>query len=262
MPKFFGRRSKSGFVGPFGSFFGCFALLAAGFLLGAYDGIGKHTDTSIIIVSLAFTSHTPLTSRVSISPRVSPRFRAQSPKGPPRSHRMRARAPILHALDHRPNASRARRITRDVIPSHASTRARRPRHLARDASRDGPCARPSRVTLTHARLVPIPPPRASVDRAPSHRAPTDRSRDRRSFVRGRLVRRRASRRVTHHWSRGRGGERRTARGRPRGRGRDTGRDCVCVVMVRDGVPGVVDMWSRSCVRDGGGLVNVCVVRGV
>jgi len=45
MPKFFGRRSKSGFVGPFGSFFGCFALMAAGagagFLLGAYDEMEK-----------------------------------------------------------------------------------------------------------------------------------------------------------------------------------------------------------------------------
>ena len=26
MPKFFGRRSNNGFVGPFGSFFGCFAF--------------------------------------------------------------------------------------------------------------------------------------------------------------------------------------------------------------------------------------------
>ena len=50
MPKFFGRRSKSGFVGPFGSFFGCFALMAAGagagFLLGAYDTMKtNHTGT-------------------------------------------------------------------------------------------------------------------------------------------------------------------------------------------------------------------------
>ena len=52
MPKFFGRRSKSGFVGPFGSFFGCFALMAAGagagFLLGAYDEMKtNHTGTSV-----------------------------------------------------------------------------------------------------------------------------------------------------------------------------------------------------------------------
>jgi len=70
MPKFFGRRSKSGFVGPFGSFFGCFALVAAGFLLGAYDGNEKHTDTSIIIVSLAFASRTSLASRVPPSARL------------------------------------------------------------------------------------------------------------------------------------------------------------------------------------------------
>jgi len=51
MPKFFGRRSNSGFVGPFGSFFGCFALIAAGagagFLLGACEGENDYTHASV-----------------------------------------------------------------------------------------------------------------------------------------------------------------------------------------------------------------------
>ena len=53
MPKFFGRRARrAGSSGPFGSFFGCFALMAAGagagFLLGAYDTMKtNHTGTSV-----------------------------------------------------------------------------------------------------------------------------------------------------------------------------------------------------------------------
>jgi len=79
MPKFFGRRSKSGFVGPFGSFFGCFALMAAGagagFLLGAYDAMKtNHTGTSVFsfesLASLLLQSDARvLPARKALSPR-------------------------------------------------------------------------------------------------------------------------------------------------------------------------------------------------
>ena len=79
MPKFFGRRSKSGFVGPFGSFFGCFALMAAGagagFLLGAYDEMKtNHTGTSVFsfesLASLLLPSDArALPARKALSPR-------------------------------------------------------------------------------------------------------------------------------------------------------------------------------------------------
>ena len=69
MPKFFGRRSKSGVVGPFGSFFGCFALMAAGagagFLLGAYDEMKtNHTGTSVFSFKSLASLLLPSDSRV------------------------------------------------------------------------------------------------------------------------------------------------------------------------------------------------------
>ncbi len=81
MPKFFGRRSKSGFVGPFGSFFGCFALMAAGagagFLLGAYDAMKtNHTGASSSVFSfeslaslLLPSDSRVLSARKALSPR-------------------------------------------------------------------------------------------------------------------------------------------------------------------------------------------------
>ena len=156
MPKFFGRRSNNGFVGPFGSFFGCFALIAAGagatFLLGACESVKKVSARQSTVRAMR-------RARVDASPRIAASShsrlglsRSTAATAPPIA-RTRARDPRARPRDR----SRAPRPSARAIASPARRESHRRRRSPRGpSSRDDPKHRAIAIAVVVARPPRLP----------------------------------------------------------------------------------------------------------